>query len=92
MNLIFFQEKALLDVLELDNCHKCRGPPFEAAIYNLEAEGEVLEKFRADVKAELTVEVEEQEETERSFMALTVDFTKEDVARVIESMVVDIVV
>ena len=45
----------------------------------------MLEKFRADVNAELTVELEEQEETERSFMALPVDFTKEDVARVIGS-------
>ena len=43
----------------------------------------MLEKFRADVNAELTVELEEQEETERSFMALPVDFTKEDVTRVI---------
>ena len=82
------KEKRLLDILELDYCHKCRGPPFEAAIYSLEAEGEVLEKFRADVNAELTVELEEQEERERSFMALPVDFTKEDVARVIETMAV----
>ena len=76
-----------MDVLELDYCHKCRGPPFEAAIYSLEAEGEVLEKFRADVNAELTVELEEQDKTEEhSFMALPVDFTKEDVARVVEPM------
>ena len=48
----------------------------------------MLEKFRADVNAELTVELEEQEVTERSFMALPVDFTKEDVARVTELMVI----
>ena len=77
-----------MDVLELDYCHKCRGPPFEAAIYSLEAEGEVLEKFRADANAELMVELEEQDKTERSSLALPVDFTKEDVARVIESMAV----
>ena len=71
-----------MNVLELDYCHKCRGPPFEAAIYSLEAEGEVLDKFRADANAELTVELEEQEETERSSLALPLDFTKEDVARV----------
>ena len=77
-----------MDVLELDYCHKCRGPPFEAAIYSLEAEGEVLEKFRADANAELTVELEEQEVTERSSLALPVDFTKEDVARVTETLTV----
>ena len=77
-----------MDVLELDYCHKCRGPQFEAAVYSLEAEGEVLEKFRADVNAELTVELEEQDKKERSFMELPVDFTKEDVARVTELMVV----
>ena len=72
----------------MDYCHKCRGPPFEAAIYSLEAEGEVLEKFRADVNTVLTVEIEEssndQQETvkEHSYLALPVDFSKEDVARV----------
>ena len=78
------QEKDLLDVMELDSCHKCRGPPFEAAIYSLEAEGEKLGKFRADVNAELTVELEEQDKKERSFMELPVDFTKEEVTRVVE--------
>ena len=86
MNLIFLKKKALLDVIELDYCHKCRDPPFEAAIYSLEAKGEVFEKFRADVTAELTVELEEQDKTERSSLALPVDFTKEDVARVIGAM------
>ena len=69
-------------MLELDYCHKCREPPFEAAIYSLEAEGEVLEKFRADVNAELTVELEENQKMERSTVALPVDFSREDVARV----------
>ena len=50
----------------------------------------MLEKFRADVNAELTVELEEQEETERSSLALPVDFTREDVARVIGAMTVEI--
>ena len=77
-----------MDVIELDSCHKCRDPPFEAAIYSLEAEGEVLEKFRANVNAVLTVEIEgsseDQQETvkEHSYLVLPVDFSKEDVARV----------
>ena len=87
-NLIFLQEKDLLDVIDLDYCHKCRGPPFEAAIYSLKMEGEVLEKFRADVNAELTVELEEQDKTEHSSLALPLEFTKEDVARVIETLTV----
>ena len=85
-NVDILQKKSLLDVIELDSCHQCREPPFEAAVYSLEAEGEILEKFRADVKAELTVELEEQEETERSSLALPVDFTKEDVTRVIRKI------
>ena len=71
-----------MDVIELDSCHKCRDPPFEAAIYSLEAKGEVLEKFRSDVNAELTVELEEEDKTERSSVSLPVDFSKKDVARV----------
>ena len=54
----------------------------------------MLEKFRANVNAVLTVEIEgssdDQQETvkERSYLALPVDFTKEDVARVIGAMTV----
>ena len=69
-------------MIELDYCHQCREPPFEAAIYSLEAEGQVLEKFRADVNAELTVELKESKKMERSTVALPVDFSREDVARV----------
>ena len=49
----------------------------------------MLEKFRANVNAVLTVEIEgssdDQQETvkEHSYLALPVDFTKEDVARII---------
>ena len=90
-NLIFLQEKDLLDVVELDICHRCRQAPFEATIYCLRAigtEGEVLEKFRANVNAELTVELEERDKTEHSSLALPLEFTKEDVARVIETLTV----
>ena len=75
-------------MIEIDSCHKCREPPFEAAIYSLQAEGKVLEKFRADANAELTVELEEQQVIERSSLQLPVDFTKGDVARVTEPITV----
>ena len=85
---LFLQEKELLDVIGLDCCHKCREEPFEAAVYSLEAEGQVLEKFRADSKAELTVEVEDsskdqqEKKQEHSSLELPDDFSKEDVTRV----------
>ena len=71
-----------MDVIELDYCHKCREPPFEAAIYSLEAEGEVMQKFRADVNAELRVVLEENQKMERTTVALPVDFSREDITRV----------
>ena len=74
----------MLDVIDLDYCHKCRDPPFEAAIYSLEAEGEELEKFRADANAQLTIELEEQGKMECSTVALPVDFSKEDLAKVMK--------
>ena len=70
-------------MIDLDCCHTCRDPPFEAAMYNLEAKGKMMEIFRADVNVELTVELEEQDKTECSSMTLSLDFSKEDVAMVI---------
>ena len=66
----------------MDNCHTCRGEPFEAAVYSLEAKGEELKKFRANSKATLTVDVEEAAEPHNSTVEIPVDFTKEDVSKV----------
>ena len=71
-----------MDVVGLDNCHTCRGEPFEAAVYSLEAKGAELTKFRANSKATLTVEVEETPEPHKSALEIPVDFTKDDVAKV----------
>ena len=79
------QEKELLDVIDLECCHTCRDPPFEAAMYNLEAKGKMMEIFRADVNVELTVELEDKRQRkkqqerkqERSAVELPIDFTRE---------------
>ena len=68
-----------------ENTH--RDPPFEAADYNLKAEGKKLEKFRANSKTELTVVVEDSSEQENkkeehSILELPVDFSKDDVSGV----------
>ena len=69
-----------------ENLHRCREPPFEAAVYNLKTEGEKPGKFRANSKAELTVEVEDssdqqqEKQIEHSSLELPVDFSEEDVA------------
>ena len=70
-----------------ENTHKCRDPPFEAAIYSLKVEGEKREKFRANSRAELTVEFDkssEQQEKkqEHSFLELPVDFSQGDMVKV----------
>ena len=85
--ILLLQEKELWEVIGPENTHKCREPPFEAAIYSLKAEGEKRGKFRANSKAELTVEIDkfsEQRENkqERSSLELPVDFSQEDVAKV----------
>ena len=64
-----------------ENLHTCRQPPFEAAIYSLEAKGDV-QNFRSNCKAELTVEVEtshehQEKKKEHSSVELPVDFSKE---------------
>ena len=70
-----------------ENTHKCREPPFEAAVYSLQAEGEKLERFWANSWAELTVEIDktskrQKQKQERSSLELPVDFSQEDVAKV----------
>ena len=68
-----------------ENLHTCREPPCEAAVYNLKTEGEKNGKFRANSKAELTVEVgdkQQEKKIERSSLELPVDFSEEDVSRV----------
>ena len=71
-----------------ENTHTCREPPFEATVYNLQAKGGDLEKFRGNSRADLTVEVEqtteEQQEKkkEHSFLELPVDFSKKNFSKV----------
>ena len=78
-----------MDVINLEYGHRCRAEPVEAAIYNLQAKGEELEKFRANAFAELTVELEntEEEENQRkqkhTSMELPLDFTKEYLEKVL---------
>ena len=69
------------------NIHRCRVQPFEATIYNFEAEGEKFETFKAVSNVCLTLEVEETSEeqrtkTEHSSLEIPVNFTREDVAAV----------
>ena len=71
-----------------ENLHRCRDPPCEAAVYNLKTEGKKPAKFRANSKAELTVEVgessdpQQEKKIEHSSLELPVDFSEEDVSRV----------
>ena len=71
-----------------ENLHRCREPPCEAAVYNLMTEGKKHGKFRANSRAELTVEVgessdpQQEKKIERSSLELPVDFSEEDVAKV----------
>ena len=82
----FSQKKELLDVVRLDNCHRCRAEPFEATIYSLEATDKALERFKGNFQTELTIEVEEtsaqqsQEKQER--LELPLNFSKEDAVKV----------
>ena len=72
-----------------ENIHMCTEPPFEAAVYNFEAKnGEDLQKFRANSKADLTVDVEQssdehqEKKKEPCCLELPVDFSKEEFARI----------
>ena len=80
------QTKDLLDVINLEYGHRCRAEPVEAAVYILEAKRKLLKKFRANATAELTIELEEttdDKKQEHSPLELAVDFSREDVAKVI---------
>ena len=61
-----------------ENTNKCREPPFEAAIYNLKAEGPNLEMFQSNSKIEMTTELEgtgEQQEKKQEYSALELPVT-----------------
>ena len=71
------------------NVHRCGGDPIEAGSYCLQAEGPMIERFRANGKAELNVDVEEESseeqqntKTEHSVVELPVYFSKNDLVRV----------
>ena len=74
-------------MIDEGNCHRCDRDPIEAGSYCLQAEGEMIEKFRADGRAELTVDVaedSEQEEKTKMHRAVDVrvDFPREEPERV----------
>ena len=76
------------------NVHRCSGDPIEAGSYSLQAEGEMIEKFRANGKAELKVDVEKESsedqqitKPEHSVVELPVDFSKHDLAKVNETTI-----
>ena len=78
-------------MVRLDNCHRCRAEPFEATIYNLEAIDKVVEIFKANFEAELTIEPDEttaqqsQEKPESSSLELRLNFSREDAVKVEKS-------
>ena len=82
------QEKELCEVMGEENTHVCREPPFEAAIYNLKAEGQNHEKFKANSTVALNIQIEGatdqhlQKKIEHCSLELPVDFSKDDVTRV----------
>ena len=84
--LCVLQEMDFLDVVGLDNFHLCRGDPFEAAVYSLEATGEGVKRFKANSQAALSVETGEASELHTSSLELPVDFTKTDVEKVLLSL------
>ena len=69
------------------NCHRCDRDPIEAGSYCLQAEGEMIKKFRANGKVELKVDVaedSEQEEktTKHRAVDVPVDFPRQESERV----------
>ena len=71
------------------NVHRCSGDPIEAGSYCLQAEGPMIERFRANAKAELNVDIEEESsedqqmtKPEHSVVHLAVNFSKHDLAKV----------
>ena len=70
-----------------ENTHMCREPPFEAAIYNLKAEGQKLEMFQSNSKMEMTIDLEgsaeeEEKKQEHCTLELPVSFSKDNVIKV----------
>ena len=70
-----------------ENTHRCREPPFEAAIYNFKAEGQKLQMFQSNSKMEMTIHLEETAEEEEKkqehcTLELPVNFSQEDVSKV----------
>ncbi len=60
--VIFFQKMPLHQVLNIRENHICRSPPQEANIYSLEAKGENMTRFRGRFTAELSVQLEPENE------------------------------
>ena len=73
-------------MINLEYGHRCRADPVEAAVYSLEAKGEDLKWFRSIATTEVTVDLEQNEDQrqEHSFQEFPVDFSREDVAKVLE--------
>ena len=76
------------------NVHRCSGDPIEAGSYSLQAKGAMIERFRANGKAELSVDVEEESsedqqitKPEHSVVELPIDFSKHDLAKVNETTI-----
>ena len=70
-----------------EHTHKCREPPFEAAIYSLRAEGKRLQIFQSNSKMEMTIDlkgISEQQEKkqEHCSLELPVSFSKDDLFKV----------
>ena len=87
----------LSEVFGDENTHRCREAPFEAAIYNLKAKGEKFEKFKSNSKIEMTVEAEmtaskQEKKKECSTLELPVDFSKDDVTRVQDFILVVLII
>ena len=71
-----------MDVMGSGNIHRCRGQPYEATIYSLQAESVQLETFEAMSKTELTLAVEasdgenQKKRKELTSLKLPVNFSK----------------
>ena len=80
MTCMSLQTKELVEVIDECNCHRCDSDPIEAGIYCLEAKGGLIEKFRSNAKAILTVEVAKQQEktTKKSAVNVRVDVPRQE--------------
>ena len=80
MCIYTFQEEKLDAIIGNENTHRCRIHPHEAAIFSLGAKGKHLDRFSSISRVELTVEVDEKKED--FSVEISVNFSKEDVAKV----------